>query len=411
MLLFLIFLIAIVNLAVGYVLGAGKLPPIPIAMPDLSSFFKRSIPEEVEEEESLTQPVETTATTEQVEAAPSEEPRKATQAELIAGLTDFRDKLTNVSLELKLSQEDSERFGKCATKLQSVNHEYLEHTSEVLDSLDGDDSVAATEAHDEMQKSADEAKVLSEKIDGLLDEEMTDEVRSALIETSQEIRDNAVSTQENASQAAEKIKEERELAAQEAAEDTPAESAADEQEEDASAEPSEEEPIEDESGLSLDGFFDILERALEAAADDQPLYIAEVKLDPMQGSDDAPMLTGEASARLAELLPSVIDETHTHTHDKRQLMLLAGDPFDAAVVRLQVIQETLSSFEFAGESDTLQASCTGIVVEAQSGDSRDAILSMLEEAIDEASKVGPGTLMHHDRAIPTEITSAAEVAV
>ena len=177
-----VFFIAVLNLAVGYAFGAGLVSTsgMPsVSLGDLLSNFKRSGPEEIDEEDQLTitvAPLEDfedyDEADEEAEVEFAEEPveKEKSQEEMIAGLSGFREKLTNVSLELKLSKEDPTAFKDCAVKLQVIDHEYVELASDVVESLDK--SVpTASESREALSKDAQEARRLCGKLDELLEKQ------------------------------------------------------------------------------------------------------------------------------------------------------------------------------------------------------------------------------------------------
>ena len=203
-----VWLVATLNLGVGYVLGAGRLPPLTVpALPQLPrGFGKNSEPDPIDDE-SLTRPVASAEPQSPEEETADQEQKRAkpTHAELVAGLTKFRTKLNNASLELKLSQEDPNRFEECANKLQSANHEYLEHTNEVIESFESAGEAAGGEACDALNKNAQEAEQLSGKIDEILEQDLNEEGRSELIATSEAMRENAATLEKQATVVAAEI--------------------------------------------------------------------------------------------------------------------------------------------------------------------------------------------------------------
>ena len=190
MLLYITF-IAVFNLAFGYAIGSGIISPTGIPQVPLGSLLsklKRSKTTGSEEASSSESTIPDIGSDEAFETDDNHVP---TQEELVAGLAGFREKLTNASLELKLSQEDPERFESCANKLQSVNHDYIAHTNEVISSFDGTEA-SESAGRDSLVENAKEAKKLSDQVDEILHSEMSEDTRQQLITTSEEIRDGAI---------------------------------------------------------------------------------------------------------------------------------------------------------------------------------------------------------------------------
>lgn len=121
MLLF-VFLIAIVNLAIGYAIGAGL--NLSSLMQLLPQRDEKPVIADIDDSAPLSRaaPISESAPAPNAETestAPEETPEetKSPAVDVMASLREFRQKLNNANVELKLHQQDPEKFGETATKL------------------------------------------------------------------------------------------------------------------------------------------------------------------------------------------------------------------------------------------------------------------------------------------------------
>lgn len=408
MLLVVITLIATTNLAVGYVLGARgafdpvmeRLPRLPKRSPKADSELDLAI-----DEEPLTAPPpedeqEPPEEPEAVAVAPTPAPTPAENTnDVMGGLATFRDKLSAASVELKLSREDPKRFDKCATKLQAVNHDYLESVGaavERLDELDSEGDRTAAAARNAVSEGASGVEEMSGEIDAMIEKGLDDESRDKLIETSLSIRNAAAATGTAADEAIAKAEEAAESAAEASEPDTPEPDADNDTPKPAAA-------AKVATAPTVDAIFDQLENTLNAMDDDAEVLIAEVRPDPFDGVEDVAAMEKAILDQLASTTAEMLGETQTLHAGDRFVMLLAGERFDEAAQRMERLRQQMHAIDYQAGGDSHKATVTCGLVEAHRGEDRAALEARLAEALDESGRLGANRTFHHDGAFPTPI--------
>lgn len=390
--LLLVFLIAILNLGVGYALGAG------ISFGSLMDLLpKRSPkPESVDiDDEPLTRPPTKPAEPSLAEGVPP----KPSSAEVLASLNAFRDGLTSASVDLKLTQEDPERFEESANKLQQVNHAYLEETEGALQHLDelsaAGDTVAGA-ASKVVAKGAGQLAQASSEIDELIDSGLSDKAsRSKLIDSSEQMRDKSTAI---ASKAATSLS---------AAEAAVAEvEAVIELADSAPSSPPAAEASSPASCASIDQLFDQLEAALEGTEEEATQYVAAIRVDPIADREDDTALIESIEQSVAGLAKELLAESQSFVAGRPAMALLHGDSFEAASERLERLRQQIASTTFQTSSGELQATVTCAVADAHVGDSRDKVIEQINTALDESTRQGPNQTFHHDGAFATAVPTA-----
>ncbi|MEN0109520.1 MAG: hypothetical protein AAF805_02240 [Planctomycetota bacterium] len=399
MLLTAIFLIATVNLAVGYALGARLTPATLQArlsrrsaapLDDLDDEAPLTRPAEVAEETVVQEPEEPPADVAQAEAAEPPAPPPATPAEMMRSLATFREKLSAASVELKLSQEDPDQFDACASKLQTANHEYLEQAEGAVKTLgelgeQGDTVAAAT--RDAVANGTEAVADLSGKIDGLIDGGIdTVDGRKELISRAEAIRDTAGQVEGATERAITKAEAAREPSEPE--------------------KKSEEPPAEAPRAVtteSIDQLFDKLGVALEAAADDNPTHLAAVQIDPLGEHEQDAMLRGAVQRAIGRVLGESLDEGQSYHCGDSATAVLVGDTYEDAVARVERVRQQISAITFQTPNAEVRVTVTCGLADARSGDPREQITEQLRQAIEESQAAGTNQSFHHDGAFPTPI--------
>ncbi|MEO1496599.1 MAG: hypothetical protein AAFV43_05555 [Planctomycetota bacterium] len=413
-------LIAVTNLAVGYALGklgvfdAVAAPVVAIlnrraAEPELELPIEEALtapaPEPVppppEPPPAAAAPIEPDPVAPPIEAPPPEAPpepvpapaaetppaapaAKPSTADLMGSLASFRDKLSAASVELKLNREDDQRFDSSATKLQEVNHDYLDQVSttiERLDELGAEGDHVARAAKSAVSENAKEVTEMSGEIDSLIEQGLDSESRAELVDKSIAIRDAAAATSAAADSAVEKAELE-----------PPPEPAA---------------AVSDKATDSLGKLFEQLEVALAAAADavgdEAEVLLAEVRADSLAEIDDPATIEAAVLRELATAADQTLGETQRFFSGDRCLMLLEGDAFDAAAKRMEQLRQQMQAIDYERGGAKIQATVTCGLVEAHVGEGREALEKRLAEALAEAGRLGANRTFHHDGAFPTPI--------
>lgn len=379
--LLLVFVVATLNLAVGYALGVG------LSVDDLLRLVPRraakAAPSEAEEP-LLTRPApapQPAAEAQAAPVAPSSPKPKPKPADVMASLAAFREKLTAANVELKLTQEDPEKFIESASKLRDANHDYLDEAQDALKhlaDLDAAGDKVATATRDAVRAGASRVAEISTKIDGLIDQGLEDESRrAALIEQSSLARE--------AVQRAEKKATEAIATAQNPA------------------------PAGGPTFAKLDNLFDRLEALLDEASADDVRHVAAVRVDPLADADgdgDDTLLASIERA-VSELARSMLGEGQLLVPGPLAMILLEGDSFDEAAERVERLRQQVEATTFELDGAEVHATVTCALVDARKGDSRDAVVDQVNLALEESMRQGANRTFHHDGAFPTQTPERA----
>lgn len=379
MLLF-IFIIAILNLGVGYALGKG-LAPQELVETVLALLPKRAAkrPLDVDiEEEPLTRPAPVISE----KAAPESEAPKRNPEEVLASLASFRNELNSASSSLKSDQADPEKFEADATRLQEVSHAYVEEAEDAAKQLE--DLGAAGDA---VAKGADRVAEISNEIDGMVAGGLDDEAtRSGLVELS-----------EQASQIASEIEQSTSVAVEGTARPItePTDDVAGAQQTDTDSQPA--------SYGSIDELFDRLEVALADAESEYTHHVAAIRIDPVAGREADEAVIDVVEGEIAKLAAELLAETQTFVPGRPAMVLLDGDSFEEAKERLEKLRQRIESAALSVAGAEVQATVTCAFADARQGDQRDQIIEQLNLALDESARFGSNRIYHHDGAFPTPV--------
>jgi hypothetical protein len=292
----------------------------------------------------------------------------------MASLASFRDKLSTANVELKLSQEDPERFAKTANKLQEVNHGYLEEAGDAIKHLKelgaaGDAVASATCAA--VRQGAEKVAAISTKIDGLIESGLKDaDARTQLIEQS----DNAKQT----------VKQTEELAVEAIAETKTA----------APGGP----PM---SFADLDAMFDRLEALLASAEGDTVRHVAAIRVDPLAEAEGDEALIASIERAVGELAKSVLEESQLLVPGPPAMLLLEGDGFDDAAKRIESLRQQVEATTFELDGKEIKATVTCALVDTRKGEGRDQVVDQINQALEESIRLGANRTFHHDGAFAT----------
>lgn len=398
MLLF-VFLIAIVNLAIGYAIGAGL--NLSSLMQLLPQRDEKPVIADIDDAAPLSRaaPISESATAPNAETestAPEETPEetKSPAVDVMASLREFRQKLNNASDELKLHQQDPEKFGETATKLQEANHEYLEEAGEAikqLEELGAAGDVVASATREAVSTGATEVAAISSEIDSLIESGLdSEEAREKLVAKSETLNEVAVEAEKTAVEIAATV---------EASKPKP--------------EPSEEQAAlvtADSTTDEIDRLFDHLESLLAEAQDDAVSHVAVVRIDAPAEAEANDALTSALEETISELAKELLAEGQTFVPGRPALMLLEGDTYEQALERVEQLRQQVEATTFSFGEKEVRATVTCAFADARKDHNRDQIMRHLDEALGESSRVGGNKTFHHDGAFPTE-TPQAKVAV
>lgn len=386
----LIFFIATFNLAVGYVLGSGVSP---IELVSRLPFLRRrraACDDDFDEDDLLTQPASPAAEKEEEApppppAAPPAKPKRKAN-EVMSGLASLREKLTSASLELKMSQEDPTKFEDCATRLQEVNHDFVDQaksSADELKELGASGDAAAESASKAVAAGAEEAARISDEYDRLLEGDLTDEKRAELVS-------QAAALKETSS----KLQTEGEAALEEAS---------------ATSAP-EPEPTDD-ARSDTDALFAKIAAALEATEDEGAVLVASVAPDPLEGRDGDDAAFDALANQLDRLIPAVLDDAQEFASargsDCRPMLLLTGDSVEDATRRLEAIRQAVESTTLEVGDGEINPTVSCALIDARKGDARQDLEARISQTLEESWNAGPNRIFHHDGAFPTEIAEDA----
>jgi hypothetical protein len=394
MLLF-VFLIAIVNLAIGYALGAGL--NLSSLMQLLPQRDEKPVIADIDDATPLTRapPISDSATSSTAETdAPVTDESPSVAINVMASLREFREKLNNANVELKLNQQDAEKFGESATKLQAANHEYLEEAGEAikkLEELSAAGDVVASATREAVSTGATEAAAISSEIDSLIESGLdSEEAREKLVAKSETLNEVAVEAEKTAVEIAATVEA-----------STPEPEAPEEQASLVTA---------DSTTDEIDRLFDHLESLLAEAQDDAVSHVAVVRIDAPAEAEANDALTSALEETISELAKELLAEGQTFVPGRPALMLLEGDTYEQALERVEQLRQQVEATTFSFGEKEVRATVTCAFADARKDHNRDQIMRHLDEALGESSRVGGNKTFHHDGAFPTE-TPQAKVAV
>jgi hypothetical protein len=394
MLLF-VFLIAIVNLAIGYALGAGL--NLSSLMQLLPQRDEKPVIADIDDATPLTRapPITESATSSTAETdAPVTDESPSVAINVMASLREFREKLNNANVELKLNQQDAEKFGESATKLQAANHEYLEEAGEAikkLEELSAAGDVVASATREAVSTGATEAAAISSEIDSLIESGLdSEEAREKLVAKSETLNEVAVEAEKTAVEIAATVEA-----------STPEPEAPEEQASLVTA---------DSTTDEIDRLFDHLESLLAEAQDDAVSHVAVVRIDAPAEAEANDALTSALEETISELAKELLAEGQTFVPGRPALMLLEGDTYEQALERVEQLRQQVEATTFSFGEKEVRATVTCAFADARKDHNRDQIMRHLDEALGESSRVGGNKTFHHDGAFPTE-TPQAKVAV
>lgn len=422
---------ALINLGIGYVLGAGLTFSEVLEMLPLR---RRQSTNDLGDDDVLTRPPEAKAKTEvDAKAAPAdkvasekseekaveeatktesdsptdptddqadesateEAPQAKTTAkplDVMAGLADFREQLASAGLALKLNQENPDKFGDCAQDVQKASHGYIEQAIETATVLADQGDATSIAASEVIVSGVEKATAISEKFDEQLEGELTDEKRAELINQASAMKDAAAETQ---------ISAEKKIA-------PPAEQTSSEP----SGEKKSEEAKEDDDAaitpIGSEKLFDQIEQALAAAEDDKSLLVASLSTDPIVGQENDGELLTAITQSLDKVIALALEGTQAYSSAAadpagRPVLMLGSDTFEIASQRMERLRQTVEATAFQRGDETFHATVTCAITEVKKQDNRNTIETQLMQALDESERAGHNKTYHHDGAFPTAL--------
>lgn len=381
----LVFFVAILNLAVGYALGAGL--ELSSLLDRLPKRAKKAEAGDLEDDEQLTRPAPVEPpVAEPTPAPPPQAAAKNNPADLMASLSSLRENLSAAGVELKENKADAEQFSDSATKFQEVNHAYLEKAEGAIQQLEemgaaGDAVAGATSRA--VAEGAEQVAQLSGKLDGLIEAGLSDQAsRDKLIETSEQLVQSAASTEDSAQQA---------LGSAEA-------TAAGPQDQQAAMAPRPKQAAD-----SFDELFDQLEALFAQAEPEATQHVAAIRVDPIADHANDIVLTESIEKEVIGLSKGLLEGSQPFVAGRPAMALLDGDDFESAADRLERIRQQVAATTFRSNGQQVNATVTCAVVDAYADDPREKIIEQLNLALDEAGRQGSNKTFHHDGAFPTPV--------
>lgn len=411
--LFFVFFVAVLNLAIGYAMGAGWTLSTLLDRLPLPKRKPKAEGGDLEDDEQLTRPAPAAAPAKPAPAAPAPAaeapaaepaPKKLSPEEVMASLSSFREKLTEVSGEVKESQEDPDQLGASANKLQEANQAYLEEAEgaiQQLDELGAAGDAGANAASKAVAEGAEQAAQLSGELGGLIDAGLEEKAnRDKVVATSEQMIECVQSAEDSVKEAiasAETEKPAEEPAPKPAPEPAPKA----EKKEAEDSDPDDEGPAP--ALDSFDELFNRLEVAFEEAEPESTHHIAAIRVDPIADHEDDTVLFESIEQEVAELTRQLLESSQSFVAGKPAMALLDGDNFDSAADRLERIRQQVAATTFNAASGDVQATVTCAVIDAHPLDERDKLIEQLNSALDEAVRQGCNKTFHHDGAFPTPL--------
>lgn len=388
-----VFIVAVLNLSVGYALGRG------VTLGQLLELLPKRAPKEPSDD---LDDIELTDPVVEDEAEEEGSDPQPTPADMMASLASFRDKLNATSIELKLKKEDAGKFEETACKLQQANHEYLEEAEgaiEHLGQLGAEGDAVAEATRDAVAQGSEQVAKMSGEIDGFIEAGLDDEeVRSKIISKAAEMRDAATELQETTSAAiaeAEAPPEEAEPPAEKTDEPAP------ETGEDKGQEPPTSTTLD-----SVDELLDRLEAAIESAEEETVEHLAAIRLDPVAGHEDDAACRKTVEGAVERLALDRLGESHAYVRGEPAMMLLKGDSYEEALQRIEGLRQMVASTTYTHNNNEVKATVTCAIADARTGDARNQVIEQLSEALSESTNGGSNRTYHHDGAFPTAVTEA-----
>lgn len=403
-----VFFIAVLNLGVGYILGGGELPGFLTKIPFLN---RKPKPEEFNVEESLTKPVTVEPSIPVPEAVPIpqlqipeevaqvfDEPEEEVELpfvegsleaadeskldhkqlpstdELLAGLSSLQVKLAAASEQLNDQQDNPDEFEECASKLQEANHNYLKNahgTVSQLTKLSENGNQDASKIGDLVSKGAEDAQQISDKIDTLLDSPLDADGRKQLLEHSSNITAAVSKSHDEADEIIH-------ATSKAVGEKTNAETSAKE-------------------------LINLIENAVNSISDNNSLFLAEAKLDPLSETATSPKFMDTITDDLSDMISNVLDRSQSYTCEGRRLMFLNGDSLDQAINRVEQLRQCYEKTIYKDESESVTGTLTCTISEIKKGTNTSEIDAILEKSAIEADSLGTNQTLHHDGAFATPV--------
>ena len=357
---------ALMNLGIGYVLGAG------ITFSDVLEmlpFRRRKSTDDLDGADALTRPpatktVEALAESEltsieepvaDTTKTPEEETTSETSTktdkpvDVMAGLADFREQLASAGLHLKLNQEDAGKFSDSAQTVQKVNHGYIENAIEVATTLADQGDAASVAASEVIASSVEKVTAMSESFDEHLEGDMTEEVRAEMVSQASAIQETADEAQLLAEEKLVSPAKPRSMSS--------------------SAEiPSAEEPQENEvseaiAPITTEKLFHQIEQALAVAEDDKSLLVASLSADPIVGQEDDRELLAAITQSLDQVIALALEGTQAYSSAAadpagRPVLLLGDDTFENASQRMECLRQMVEATTFQRGEESFRATVT-----------------------------------------------------
>lgn len=367
--------VAAANLCIGYVLGAaiGVLPGIVRREPE-SNF--------IEPDELLVGPPPKPATlaelheAESVVGAPAPPLVDATE-ELLAELSAFRTKLAKVHEGLRHAEGDRESLGQCANDLRQANHQYVEGANHALSRLEGEGEPSTHNAQlaTSIQQQTEAVERANSTIDQLLTNVDTDKLEQGLMETTNQLDEQAVLVENRAAQ-----------------------SRLPETTVDVDVAPPQARAVDREH---------LLGEAARQLASIEPgvrLQMAGVSFDDRLADGTNIEVNPKLVDGLLQVVEQLLDEGQlTAVDEGRLLMLLSGDDETTAIQRCERLRQQVAATTFVCEGETYQLTASCSVADSASGLPVQQIVTNVEESLVEARRYGPNRCFHHDGKFPAPV--------
>ncbi len=388
-----IFVVATLNLIVGYVIGAhlGWLPAwlgsgsshddefvVPVApRPIAAKPTRQAAPVVIVEPKANAEVVVEASAARVVIDDPFETTRPQSKQsnpreDMKQGLASLRNRIAELRDRIDVAAGDDTKLDECADEMRAENTQYIAQSSAVAESL-GDTREDAELRSALVDQCAGIASATSQ-LDEMADAATADEKLAILRRSSEQIEESTTTLAQTLG---------------DGLIDPPA--------------------LETASGVTtIAKLQDLITAHFGATlADTTPLPVAWIRLDQNDDANYPPserLLSG-----IAKLLESCLAEGQATAvaDDEHLLVTLGGDGVADAADRLEELRQKVAAAQFAYNGRQYEATVTCAVTDSAAFDDRDALFAGLETTMNEAERFGKNRTFHHDGHLVAPVIPAA----
>ena len=404
MVLLYVFLVATVNLCVGYVVGAacGWLPgPLrrQLSGLQLTTPAAMPLPTPTVERRQRKQPAATRRPSQEKEVAvAASSPDTPTPAEtsgaenrsqqdrIELGLANFRNRLASLKVQIDSAEGDSDQLDQCAAEMQDEGQKYLDHSNNCIDELSGSDEDVAIEAA--VVETNQQVEQATRRLQDVAD---ADTAESKL----EILRESSESLEESTADLSSQLDEVRGKAAHE-------DEQADDQTEDESP------PADPTAALAtIDELQSLIADHFANHGEDEPLPVASIRLD--ESADKTRPSIERFLSGIGELVTECLEEDQVAAIDEADqiLVLLPGDGTIEATDRLEALRQKVAAAQFACDGEIYNATVSCGFTDSRSFHGPSELQVGLNDTMKEASRFGTNRTFHHDGRLAAPVVPAA----